>query len=162
MTYLNFKAFRFFCGLGLYVLTSGCTLHRLDVQTQYLSHEYLASFHVDTPDPCRYNPMMGQRLLVQWSLCAEEMKDQHLFLYLKVRFRNHQEQEVKVPVQTKRGTYLYVLANDAYCQSSGILTYHAEIRSDSCLLASWRHPLWVDLITFDFSDPTSQQKSLTK
>jgi hypothetical protein len=152
MRHLIFKVFCCLCGLILSVFTSGCTLHRLDVQTQYLSHEYLASYHVDTPDPRRYNPIIGQRLLVQWSLCAEEMSGQELFLYLKVRFRNHQEQEVTVPIRTKRGTYLYELVNEAYCQSGGILTYHAEIRNDSCILASWKHPLWRNLIIFDFSE----------
>lgn len=161
MRYLNLKICHFLCGLGLYLFTSGCTLHRLDVQTQYLSHEYLASYHVDTPDPLRYKPMIGQRLLVQWSLCTKEIENQELFLYLKVRFRTHQEQEIKVPIQSKSGTYLYELANETYFQSGGILTYHAEIRSDSCILASWRHPLWMNLIKFNFSDgnpsPVSSQ-----
>lgn len=137
--------------LGIIAIASGCTLHRLDVQTQYLSHEHLASYHVETPDPSLHCPLIGQRLLVQWSLCDQEVKSGNLFLYLKVRFRNHQEREVKIPVATKKGTYLYVLANEDYCQSGGILTYYAEILSETCVVASWKHPLWVELIKFDFS-----------
>jgi hypothetical protein len=136
--------------LGILLLASGCTLHRLSVQTQYIGHENLASFHVGTPDPRLYAPMVGQRLLIQWSLCAEEVEGQEVFLNLKVRFRNHEEHEVKVPITSKRGTYLYEIANEAYDQSKGILTYYAEIRNASCVLASWRHPLWTPLITFDF------------
>jgi hypothetical protein len=141
----------FFSSLGfsLSFILSGCTLHRLDVQTQYLSHEYLASYHVETPDPRLLEPRIGQRLLIQWSLCAHEVQGEDVFLYLKVRFRNHEEQEIKVPISSKRGYYIYELANEAYCQSGGILTYDAEIRNSSCVLASWRHPLWAELIKFE-------------
>jgi hypothetical protein len=137
---------------GVFLLISSCTLHRLDVQTQYFNHEYLASSHVETPDPRLHEPMIGQRLLLQWSLCRHEVEGEGVFLYLKVRFRNHEEQEIKIPVTSQRGTYLYEIANEAYNQSGGILTYYAEIRHPSGILASWKHPLWANLIQFNFSN----------
>lgn len=140
--------FPFLLSLGICLSASSCTLYRLNVQTQYLSHEYLASYHVGTPDPHLYDPIIGQRLLIEWSLCAEEFRDQEIFLFIKIRFRNHGEQEIKFPISSKRGTYLYHLANQAYFKSGGILTYYVEIRSSSCVLASWKHPLWADLIKF--------------
>lgn len=140
----------FLLGLGILTMLSSCTLHRLEIQTQYLSHENLASHHIGTPDPALYHPLIGQRLLVQWSLCAQEVESGDLFLYLRVRFRNHREENVKIPITSKKGTYLYVLANEDYCQSGGILTYNAEIRNETCAVASWKHPLWAELIKFDF------------
>ena len=152
------KSFIFTIGLGILLLASSCNFYRLSVQTQYLTHESLASYHVGTPDPSLYAPMVGQRLLVQWSFPAREVAGQELTLYLKVRFRNHEEQEVNVPLTSKWGTYVYELANEAYCQSGGILTYYAEVRTASCVLASWKHPLWTELIKFDFSSSMGENQ----
>lgn len=152
--------FHFLLGLGILFSSSSCALHRLEIQTQYLTPEYLASFHVGTPDPHLYHALIGERLLIQWSLSMQEVQENELSLYLKVRFRNHQEQEVKVPITTKRGTYIYQVNHEFYCQTGGILTYYAEIQSPSCVLASWKHPLWVELIKFNI--PDSEKESSNK
>jgi hypothetical protein len=152
MQYLSQRISHLLLGLAILFSSSSCTLHRLDVQTQYLTPEYLASYHIGTPDPRRYEALIGERLLVQWSLSAQEVQDNQLFLYLKVRFRDHQEQEVKVPITKKRGTYLYQVNQELFCQTGGILTYYAEIQSSSCVFASWKHPLWVELIKFNIPD----------
>jgi hypothetical protein len=145
----------FLFGVGLLVCSSGCLLHRLDVQTQYLSRENLASYHVGTPDPNLDNPIIGQRLLIQWSLCANEIEGQVLFLHLLIRLRDHREQEFDIPITKKWGFYIYDLTNEDYCTSGGVLTYKAEIRNESCVIASWKHPLWANLITFDFAENDS-------
>lgn len=145
-------SYPFLLGLGILFSASSCTLHRLDVQTQYLTPDYLASFHIGTPDPRISEPLIGQRLLIQWSLKPEEVRDDNLFLYLKVRFRNHQEDEVIIPVKSKRGTYLYRVNRELYCETRGISTYLAEIRNSTCALARWKHPLWVELIQFHYPD----------
>jgi len=93
--------------------------------------------------------MKGQRLLIQWSLHQKQMEEGALFLHLKVRFRNHEEKVIEVPIRSTRGTYLYEVIDDVYSQSGGIVTYDAAIRSPSLVLAEWRHPLWVDLIKLD-------------
>lgn len=157
------KLLPFILGLGLLpYLLSSCTLHPLTVQTQYLSAENLASYYVGTPDPHLDHPTVGQRLLVQWSLSSSEFDNQSLFLHLVIRFRNHQEKEIKVPIETKRGFYLYDVVNQDFCQSGGVLTYFAEIRNESCVVTSWKHPLWANLITFDFSkDQKNPNKEIT-
>jgi hypothetical protein len=134
-------------------------MHILDVQTQYLSHENLASFHVGTPDPHIDNPTIGQRLLVQWSL-PSSMEGRKLYLHLLIRLRDHQQQEINFPINRKRGFYIYDLTNQDYFESGGVQTYLAEIRDESCVIASWKHPLWADLILFDF--PETESKSETK
>ncbi len=128
---------------------SSCTLHRLDVQTQYLTPDYLASAHIQTPDPRLFEPLIGQRLLIQWSLSTQEVRDHELFLYLKVRYCNHQEKEVNIPITSKRGTYLYKVNSKLFSETGGILTYIAEIRSSTEVVVTWKHPLWTPLITFD-------------
>lgn len=136
-------------GIAFSLTLGSCTLHRLDVQTQYLTPDYLASNHIGTPDPRRNEPLIGQRLLVQWSLSEKELCDQELLLYLVVRFRDRQEEKVWIPVASKRGTYLFNVDADRYIETKGILTYYAQIQSSADVIAHWRHPLWVELIQFD-------------
>jgi len=144
------QCFKLITAWGILFSFSSCTFHRLDIQTQYLTPDYLASFHIGSPDPHLYDPLLGQRLLIQWSLSSEEVRDNDLSLFLKVRFRNHQEQEVVVPIRSKRGTYLFRVNSALYCQTRGILTYYGEIRSPSSVFAEWVHPLWTPLIRFNF------------
>ena len=125
-----------------------CTSQRLSIQKQYLTKDFLASAHIGTPDPTLDRPFFGQRLLVQWSLSAEEFSDCKLNLYLKVRFRNRQEEELVIPIESKRGTYLYQINSERLSETGGILTYFGEIRSSTESLATWIHPLWVPLISF--------------
>jgi hypothetical protein len=139
------KLIMMFCVIGFI----GCCPHRLTVQTQILNEEYLASYTVGTPDPRIECPDIGERLLIQWSLTSCQFKERNLMLFLKVRFRNHQEKEIQVPIQERRGVYLYNLINEDYCQSGGILTYVTEIRSQEGIVACWKHPLWTELITFE-------------
>ncbi len=150
---------RFFLGLTCLCYSSSCTLHHLNVQTQYLSHENLASYYTGTPDPRLNDPVIGQRLLIQWMLRSCEMENPPLFLHLVVRLRNHQEKTINVPIEAKRGYYVYDLTNQDFCQSGGILTYYVEIRDASCVIATWKHPLWADLITFDYSKEESASNS---
>lgn len=140
---------RFLTGIYLLMVLSGCSLHRLTVQTQYLSHENLASYYVGTPDAHLDHPTIGERLLIQWSLskCAFEWRN--LTLHLKIRFHNHKEDEIRVQIENQSGYYLYDLTNEKFCETGGILTYLAEIRDGDCVVESWKHPLWTPLISFD-------------
>lgn len=133
-------------GLALFFISGCCPLHRLNIQTQYISRESLASYRVGTPDPRLNCPFLGQRLLVQWSLFPKEIASEPLSLHLKVRFRNHEEEEVEISINRKRGTYLYVIDKEKFCQTGGIRTYIAEIRNSQGAIETWKHPLWTDLI----------------
>lgn len=141
--------FSCFIGIALLLTLGSCTLHRLDVQTQYLTPDYLASNHIGTPDPRRYEPLIGQRLLIQWSLTDEQLCNQELLLYLIVRFRDRQEEKIWIPVTSKRGTYLFNVDADRFIETKGVLTYYAQIQSSTTVLACWKHPLWVELIQFN-------------
>lgn len=152
MTLFRLPFFSFLLGMSLLGCLSSCTFRRLDVQTRYLSHENLASYYVRTPDPALEHPTIGQRLLIQWSLPKQDFDGEKVQLYLKLRFRNHQEQEIIRTLCKNRGVYLYDLTNQAYCKSGGLLTYRVEIRQGDCVVESWTHPLWTTLIQFDFSE----------
>lgn len=136
-------------GAFLSLSLTSCAFSRLDIQTQYLGEQNLASYHVGTPDPQLAHPPTGQRLMVQWSLSSKELENDNTELYLKIRFRNRKEHEIHYPIHQKQGTYCYDLVGQDYLDSGGVLTYKGEIWANGSLLISWKHPLWIELITFE-------------
>jgi hypothetical protein len=135
------------------LMLSSCMMHHLEVQTQFITKESLASYHVLTPDPQLDHPTIGQRLLVQWKFRASEVSGLPLTLHLAIRFRNNEKEELTMPIDTNcklfvGGSYLYELVNEDYFKTGGILTYLAEVKSNDEVIACWRHPLWTELIEF--------------
>lgn len=138
----------------LFFCLTGCVNPTLSVQTQYLTPENLASTYVGTPDPAAENPTTGQRLLIQWWFPSCQWEgDEVLTLNLKVRFSNYQEKEIIQVLKKNRGYYLFDLIDQEYCETGGIRTYLVEIKKGDCVIASWRHPLWVPLIVFERNKP---------
>ncbi len=134
--------------LFLLLLCCGCSPVRISARTEYISNESLASYYVGTPDPKQNNPTIGQRMIVLWRIPQEYWKWQEAELHILMRFANHQERELKIPICQNCGTYIYEILDDEFCETRGILTYKVEILSDNCLLAEWRHQLWSRLIEF--------------
>ena len=135
--------------LFLLFLCASCSpFHPLEVQTQLMTHAYLASYRVGTPDPRLDEPMRGQRLLVHWSLPEKEFIAGETELKMRIRFRNHEEKEVFFPLAARHGTYYYDLMDDEFISTKGILTYFAEVKRGDCTLAVWKHPLWTAWISF--------------
>lgn len=135
--------------LLLLVLLTSCQPHLLDVQTQYLTHENLASFYVNTPDPARNDPDIGERLMIRWSIPSDYLCYDNLSLHLRVRFKDREEEEKILALTRKSGTYLYCVINETFCRTGGILTYKIDLIGGGCILETWRHPLWSELILFD-------------
>lgn len=135
--------------LGILFCLTSCSLQRLNVQTQVFTEENLASYYVHSPDPRLTRPFTDQRLLIQWRLPASEFDGHSLQLYLKIRYQNHQEEEVIVPLQRRRDFYLYHLKPTIEGDTEKLFSYKVDIR-DECgkVLASWTHPLWKEFITF--------------
>lgn len=127
---------------------TGCSTG-ISVQNQYFSREDLASHIVGTPDPDRNCPPIGQRLIIQWRFPQEYLYKDDLHLEVTVRFRNYVEEQFVIPVRRNHGTYIYELANQRYFDSCGIATYKIETWGCGELLDTWKHQLWVELITLD-------------
>lgn len=134
--------------LSLVFLLMGCC-KGISVQNQYFSRDDLASHIVGTPDPDRNCPPIGQRLIVQWKFTQEMLQMENFHLEMTVRFRNYEEEKIIIPVRNTYGTYLYELANQRYFDSCGIATYKIETWGCGELLDTWKHQLWVELITLD-------------
>lgn len=129
----------------LLFLTS-CSNEHLSVHTEYINAEYLASYHVRTPDPLLANPPYGQQLIVQWNIPRDYLSYEDLHLRVQIRFRNRKEIIQEVPIHQRLCCYQYELLNSAFCETGGILTYKIEIIGDGCVLDDWRHQLWTELI----------------
>ena len=115
------------------------------MQTEYLSHENLASFHVGTPDPRLRNPPLGQRLIINWSLPKWDGLTPYE-LSLKIRFKNGTFTNEQIPLDRASGTYVFSLLNQEYFNRGGFKTYIATISSDGEVIEEWRHQLWANLI----------------
>lgn len=138
--------------LGLTTLIlSSCASRHLFIQTQYVTEEILASYYVETPDPQLEDPPIGQRLLVQWSLPKSYGNYRDLTLRLTVRFYDRTEEVINIPIRKQRDSYYYSVINEKYCKTKGILTYKAELLGGGCVLETFRHQLWKELITFQTS-----------
>lgn len=125
---------------------SGCTQSFLSVHTDYLSHENLASYHVQTPDPLLNDPPIGQRLLVNWSFPKDFLAYEDLHLEITIRFRNREQLTERVSLCKRSGTFVYRLLNDDYIAKRGILTYKVDLVGNGAVLEAWRHQIWTDLI----------------
>jgi hypothetical protein len=118
-----------------------------------VNEEVLASYFIGSPDPKREEPMIGQRLLIQWSLPKSYRLYQTLFLRLRVRFYNRKEETVILPIDQQRGSYYYYLVNEKYCEAKGLLTYQAELIGEGQVLETFQHQLWKELILLNIDSP---------
>lgn len=134
-------------GFFLLLMCAGCCRPpHLSVQTLYFTRESLASYYVETPDPMLLNPPQGQKLLVSWSFPRYFLCYDNLRLNIHIRLRNLQEIVFDVRPLKPCGTYTYVLSNEEFFDSKGILTYKVDLLGENTLIEEWRHQLWHELI----------------
>jgi len=119
---------------------SSCYRHHLYVQQEHVDRNFLASTHVNTPDPRQSNPPEGQRLLIAWDFPRSIfMKD--LSLFATVRFWDDTEQDFVEPIQRKRGYHAF------YFPRKKILTYRVQVVSkDQDIIETWKHHFWTERI----------------
>lgn len=136
-----------------------CMKSHLAVYTDYLSHENLASYHIDTPDPLLNNPPIGQRLIVIWTLKKKHLLYEDLHLKISIRFRDKNESTITYPLCKPKGTYIYSILNEDYIKTGGFLTYKVELIGDGIVLDEWRHQIWTNLIQINQKqDPSENDK----
>lgn len=128
--------------VSLFFLVGCCSHGPIVVRHQYLDPNYLASSHVETPDP-RACDFYGQQLIISWHLPKKCMQLEGLHLLLTVRFGVHEVEEIVIPINRRRDFYLYRLM----CQEhGGIVTYKVELKAQDRLLYQWQHQVWAELV----------------
>ncbi|MBY0530007.1 MAG: hypothetical protein K2P51_07430 [Rhabdochlamydiaceae bacterium] len=124
----------------------GCQKYYLSVCQQWVDVRYLASTHVNTPDPRQENPPIGQMLSMDWRV-PQELLAQKPRIELSLIFWDYTEEKKSYPIDKRMGWATYKLLNDDYDRTGGILTYKAEIvTEDGSVYREWKHQLWVNLI----------------
>jgi hypothetical protein len=135
--------------LSMLLLTTGCTLCTLQVRSEYINKQSLASVYVETPDPRKACPNLGEKVVIDWVLPKSYLNCQELKMVLTVRLKNGEVHQMAFPITKFFGSSTYFLLNDDYFTSGGILTYKVDVVGDGTVLESWTHQLWCELIEFD-------------
>jgi len=130
----------------LLIALTSCCRAPLSVHTDFLRREKLASFNVDTPDPSLSYPRLGQRLLVDWSLNSCYANYSVLQLEIRIRFGDRSEVTRYATLNQLSGVYIYILEGEEFIQKKGIFTYKVDLIGDNCVLHTWQHQLWKELI----------------
>lgn len=138
--------FKVIAALFSLLVFTGCTLNRLSVRTDYLSHENLASYYINTPDPMLDNPDIGQRLIISWLIPQKTLALGNLHIEISILLRNKEEIHESIPVVKSIGQYIYNVLNERYFETDGILTYKVTLMNGDCILEERRHQLWIELI----------------
>lgn len=126
--------------LILVLLFSSCYRQHLYVQQEYVDREFLASSHVNTPDPRQIDPPDGQRLLVAWDF-PRSIFQKDISLAITVRFWDDTEKEIVDQIPRKRGYQAY------YFPKKKILTYRVDVISKGNeVLETWKHHFWTEHI----------------
>lgn len=131
-------------------LLSGCARNKhLCVHTQYFGPKDLASYYVDTPDPCFNEPPVGQRLIISWSLKNKFWQVTNLNLKIRMRFRNGEPVTETLCLHNPTGTYIYDLCGNKFWERGNIQTFKVSLIGDDCVIEEFRHHLWNERINFD-------------
>ncbi len=125
---------------------SGCQKYYLSVCQQWVDARYLASTHVNTPDPRQENPPIGQMLSIDWRI-PREILEKKPHIELDLILWDYTEEKKSYPIDKQMGWVTYKLLNEQYDKTGGILTYKAQIvTQDGTVYREWKHQLWVKLI----------------
>ena len=131
------------------LLGSSCSKYYLSVQQQYVDINYLASVQVNTPDPRKAKPPLGQMLIIDWHVPPRILK-QHPQVVLDLILWDYSTKIVTIPLKGQLNYTTYKLLNEEYEKVGGILTYKAQIvTEDGKVFRESKHQLWVKLITIE-------------
>lgn len=133
--------------LPLLLFCSCSKAPELALFSDYITPQYLASYHVRTPDPALHCPTLGQRIYVEWNVKKENF-NHPMEIRLSIHFGNRTEHTETITLLNPCGYYAYELVNESFFEKQGILAYKAELLSNDQIIHTWRHMLWTDKIIF--------------
>lgn len=131
------------------LLGTSCSKYYLSVQQQWVDINYLASVQVNTPDPRKSKPPLGQMLIMDWHIPSRILK-QNPQLVLDLILWDYTAKTVTLPIKGRLNYTTYELLNEEYEKTDGILTYRARIvTQDGTIFRESKHQLWVNLINIE-------------
>jgi len=136
---------------------SGCTTAWIDVQKEYLTPDRYASVYVDTPDPRKLYPEVGERLYIYWKVPKNRWRENAYTLSVNLRYQNNEEEKECFQLFERKGCKLYEVKGDRFCEFGGFRTYLIELLKEDRPVFCWRHAIWGKRLTiedeeFDFEE----------
>lgn len=140
---------RLFCLLfTALLLCASCQKYYVQVTREKINRQSLASTFAKTPDPRQSSPPKGERLIIQWNLMQEDVKD--YVCKLSLIYRNYEQETIYFSVERERDVFSYFLLGEKYEKTGGIMTYKVEILSSNKeIVQSFKHQLWTNLIVIE-------------
>lgn len=129
----------------LLLLSSCASRPMLQVQSDYVARDSLASEFVGTPDPKRECPPVGQRLVFSWSIPERFWETGPITLVITSRYYNRTECVKEVVLGRKRGAFEWRIMDEEYFRTrGGVQTFKADLMAKDVCIDSWRHILWTE------------------
>jgi hypothetical protein len=136
----------------LSVFCTGCSKYYVTVTRQKIDRAYLASTHINSPDPRQACPPLGQMLVLNWYIPQEILK-RNPYISLDVLYWNNTQRCFLFPIKYRFGYANHSLLGCEFAESGGFLTYRAKlITEDGEIYREWTHQLWVNLIEIEDID----------
>ena len=128
--------------LFLVLVICGCYRDHFYVQQDWIDRTFLASFHVDTPDPRQKNPPTGPRLLIKWDF-PRSIFEKKLTLEGIIRFWDNSEEKISQTIERRRGYESFFFSN----KDLKILTYFVQAKTETGeIVGKWEHQFWTKLL----------------
>ena len=122
-----------------------CSQSTLDVRSIYFNKHTLASCVVDTPDPDKNSPYVGQKLVIQWHIPYQEFAQGPIHLQIRYRLKNGDDREESVEVAHMIGRHIITFMGRDFLEG-GLLSYKVDLVAGENVLAESRHKLWVEKV----------------
>lgn len=136
---------------------SGCQKYYISIAQENINKDYLASVALDTPDPRKYHPPSGEKLIIEWKISRDWLVLKPC-LYLHVIYKDYTEAFFTYPMPYKMDYVVYSLLGEEYKSKKGILTYRAEVRvGEEKPFLDWKHQLFTKLIVIEDEDQLQEQ-----
>jgi len=138
----------------LFLFLVSCSRY-VEVKRLKVNSRTLASSWVNSPDPAKENPPLGEMLFIDWQVPGQLLyRNPELKLY--VIYWDNQEKVYTWPINRRKGYETFSLLDEDFIRTGGFLTYRAEIvTEDGCIYRDWKHQLWVNLIKMDNEETQS-------
>ena len=127
----------------------GCSPPFLNVKSNPVNRDSLASTFVGSPDPLQKNPPIGQQLIITWSLSSKVTLNR-LQMVLSTFYYDDSRETFTYPICCKKGVMSHYLVGQDYVKKRGLRTYKVEIvDSKEGVIKVWKHILWFDPIDLE-------------
>lgn len=127
----------------------GCYKNHLYVQVENMGEDFLASYHVHTPDYRSKKPPIGQRIIVSWDF-PNNLFQRNPSIRLTVRLWNNSQSIRIYKVHRRWGTRDFYFKNKKKDKKRRILTYKVDVVAENGeILETWKHQFWTELIDID-------------